>query len=92
MRVITNTNPQMKLGEVDIGRLQIDLKSRDEIPKMLIGFQHIYTTPELREEIFKLLENLIPAKIDKNNGRPGMHLLLAKRLQPIGGKFWLWVL
>ena len=64
----------MKLGEVDIARIEFDLRSRDEIPKMLIGFQHIYTTPGLREEVFKLLENLIPERINKNTGRPGMEL------------------
>ena len=74
MRVVKSKNPQMKLGEIDIGRIEFDLRCRDEIPKMLIGFQHIYTTPELREEIFKVLENLIPQNIDKNNGRPGMQL------------------
>ena len=33
---------QMKIGEVDISRIEFDLKSRDEIPKLLMGLQAIY--------------------------------------------------
>ncbi len=29
--------PQMKIGEVSIADIQFDLRSRDEIPKVLIG-------------------------------------------------------
>ena len=72
MRVVTNL--QMKLGEIDISQVKIDLKARDEIPKLLIGFQHIYTNLKIRGEVFKALEKLIPDNINKNNGRPGMEL------------------
>jgi len=67
-------DPQMKLGSVDISRIKFDLSSRDEIPKLLLGLQHIYCTPEIREEVFKILEEIIPENTDKNNGRPGMDL------------------
>jgi len=40
---------QMQFGEVDIGTIVFDLRSHDEIPKLLMGLQHIYCTPELRE-------------------------------------------
>lgn len=64
----------MQLGGVGISQIQIDLRARDEVPKMLIGFQHIYTNLKIREEVFKALEEMIPEKIDKDNGRPGMEL------------------
>ena len=44
---------QMKFGEVDIATVEFDLRSRDEIPKLLMGLQHIYCTPELREEVLR---------------------------------------
>jgi transposase, IS5 family len=65
---------QMKIGQANISTIEFDLKSRDEIPKILIGLQHIYTTPETRQEVFKILEGIIPEGTDSKNGRPGMEL------------------
>lgn len=65
---------QRILGSLDICKIKIDLRSRDEMPKILLGLQYIYCTDEVREEIFQILEELIPSNIDKNNGRPGMDL------------------
>ena len=65
---------QMKFGEVDIATIEFDLRSRDEIPKLLMGLQHIYCTPEIREEVFKLLARIVPKDVDNKNGRPGMEL------------------
>lgn len=65
---------QLKFGEVNIAEIEFDLRSRDEIPKLLMGLQHVYCTPELRQEIFGILERLIPSKTDSNKGRPGMNL------------------
>ncbi len=70
----------MKLGELAIADIKLDPKSRDDIPQILRGLQHIYTTPELREPIFAILEEVLPerqiegmtVKADPNNGRPGM--------------------
>lgn len=72
MRVIQIS--QMQVGEVDISKIKLDSKSRDDIPQLLAGLQHIYTDPTIRDEIFKLLAGHIAPKIDKNNGRPGMAL------------------
>jgi len=63
-----------QFGEVDISKIQFDLRSRDEIPKLLMGLQYIYTTPELRKAVFDILATMIPQGIDPNNGRPGMVL------------------
>ena len=65
---------QIKIGEVNIKDIKFDLRSRDEIPKTLIGLQKIFCTPDLREKIFSLLEEHINPDIDKGTGRPGMNL------------------
>lgn len=72
MRVVKN--PQMQFGEVDISEIKFDPKSRDDIPQVLKGLQHIYINKNTREEIFQLLEKKVAPKINKNNGRPGMDL------------------
>lgn len=65
---------QMKLGEVDIAGIQFDLRSRDEIPQLLMGLQHIWCTPELRQEVFTILEKIVPEGTSPDTGRPGMEL------------------
>jgi len=67
-------DPQVMLGQVDISQIKFDLRSRDEIPKLLMGLQYIYCTPEIRREVFKVLETIVPTGTDANNGRPGMIL------------------
>jgi IS5 family transposase len=68
--------PQLKLGEQDIAAITFDPKSRDDIPKILRGLQHLYTTPDLRAQVFAILAEVIPdgrnGKADTDNGRPGM--------------------
>jgi len=66
--------PQMQFGQVDISDISFDLRSRDEIPKLLMGLQYIYCTPEIRKQVFKILEEMVPEGTDTNNGRPGMLL------------------
>jgi len=64
----------MKLGEIAISEIKINLRSRDDIPPLLLGLQHIYTNPDLREAVFGILEENILADTDPQNGRPGMDL------------------
>ena len=64
---------QMKLGEVAIERVEIPTKSRDELPAVLKGLQWIYSTPEISEQIFKLLEEKVQGT-KKQTGRTGMYL------------------
>ena len=40
----------MEFWEKDIADIEFDPQSRDEIPKLLIGLQHIYRTTAIREE------------------------------------------
>ena len=69
---------QLQLGEQDIGAIHIDARSRDDIPRLLRGLQFIYTTPELREQVFAILSEVLPQRPDgegpvsATNGRPGM--------------------
>ena len=67
-------DPQLQFGEQDIGAIVLDPKSRDDIPQLLRGLQHIYTTPELRARVFAILEEVVPAgrhgKANTDTGRP----------------------
>jgi hypothetical protein len=64
----------MQIGEVDVSKVKFDLKSRDDIPKILRGLQHLYVDLPLRTKLFALLEEHIAPRVDKRNGRPGMTL------------------
>jgi len=64
---------QLALGRTPIERVNIPLKSRDELPPILAGLQWIFQTPEINEKIFALLEaKWMEGK--KATGRPGMDL------------------
>jgi len=65
---------QMKFGEVDIATINFDPRSRDEIPKLLMGLQEIYCNRKVRDAVFTALRDLIPEGVDANNGRRGMDL------------------
>lgn len=70
-------NPQLQFGQVAIADILLDPKSRDDIPQILRGLQHIYCTPALRAEVFEILQQVIPLNEDgepvsADNGRPGM--------------------
>jgi IS5 family transposase len=72
MRVVQNT--QMHIGEVDVSRIVIDPKSRDDIPQILRGLQHLYKDQSTRVKLFHLLESEMAPEVDKLTGRPGMTL------------------
>ncbi|MCP4285982.1 MAG: ISNCY family transposase [Gammaproteobacteria bacterium] len=73
-------DPQLQIGEQDISAIRLDPKSRDDIPQILLGLQHIYTTREVREAVFAILEEVLAersdegesGKVDPHTGRPGM--------------------
>ncbi|GJQ24517.1 hypothetical protein BIY37_00755 [Candidatus Brocadia sapporoensis] len=64
---------QRKLGVISISEVKLPLKSRDELPPILRALQHIYITPELNEEVFRILEGKV-LKGKKKTGRYGMEL------------------
>lgn len=71
---------QFQFEQVAIEDIRLNPRSRDDIPQILRGLQHIYTAPALRTEVFAILEDVVPVhqidsgikKADTNNGRPGM--------------------
>lgn len=70
-KVIEN---QLKIGQVDISNIEIDINCRDEIPQLLMGLKAIYLNRNLRNEVFKILKGIVPENVDAGNGRPGMDL------------------
>jgi len=70
---------QKDMGRISVEDIQINPKSRDDIPQILLGLQHIYTTPTLKKDVFSILAELRPASksnpaelSNPDNGRPGM--------------------
>ena len=70
MRKVENT--QMQFGEIAIAQIEIDSKSRNDIPAVLKGLQHIYTNPPLRDRVFTLLLEQVRPGVDLKVGRPGL--------------------
>jgi len=73
--------PQMSFGEIDISRIKLNPKCRDDIPAILSGLQFIYVTPELHDSVFNILKTVIPKRTNDDSstesvssslGRPGM--------------------
>ncbi len=73
-------SPQLCIGQIDIADVVIDVTSRDDIPLLLLGLQHLYCTRPLRDAIFRILKELAPIQTDGeqtrvvslDKGRPGM--------------------
>ena len=65
---------QAQLGELPIADIELDMKSRDDIPQLLRGLQYLYMHVELREAVFSLLKAHIQPNTSNDNGRPGMSL------------------
>ena len=70
MRVVNDT--QLQFGEVEMSRIEGELRSREELPKRRRGVHPIYGTPELRSQVVAILEELVPQGGDTKTGRPGM--------------------
>jgi IS5 family transposase len=64
---------QMNLRTVAIADVKFPLKSRDELPPVLMALQYIFITPELNEKVFEILEHKICSG-KKKTGRKGMDL------------------
>lgn len=67
-------NPQLQFGQVPIENIRIDIKSRDDIPQLLLGLQHIYIHKNIFTQVLNILESHISPDKDYDNGRPGMDL------------------
>ena len=78
-------NPQISFGQIPIADIKLDPQSRDDIPAILVGLQHIYTDPVLQDSVFEILKQIIPKRdreqstdkelnesVSSSLGRPGM--------------------
>ena len=45
-------NPLLGRGEVCIEDIEMDLKSRDDLPALLVGLRYLYSQEPLRERLF----------------------------------------
>ena len=84
-------NPQLERGEVRIEDIELDIKSRDDIPAILIGLQYLYSQKALRDRLFALMDKYILPGVNRKVGRPGMAmwsiLVLAVVKQGLGCDF-----
>ena len=70
----TIRNPQMALGEIRIEDIELDWKSRDDIPALLLGLQFLYSDETFRVRLFTLMDEYMLPGIDRQVGRPGMEM------------------
>jgi len=52
MRIVKSS--QSSFGQVDIAEIEINPRSRDDIPAVLKGLQYIYVNPAIRDQVFAL--------------------------------------
>jgi len=64
---------QLEIGGISISEVQIDKRSRHQLPQLMSGLQYIFVTPGLNEKVFEILEEKI-LKGKKDTGRLGMSL------------------
>lgn len=67
-------SPQLQLGEHDVSTIKFDTLSRDDIPQLLRGLQHLYDDKEDRDAVLDLLRENVLEEVDADTGRPGMSL------------------
>lgn len=64
---------QLSLGVIPIGEVSINQKNRHQLAPVLVALQYIFTTPELSEQVFEILEDKILSG-KKKTGRLGLSL------------------
>lgn len=64
---------QTELGLELIADVDLSMRSRDQLPKLLAGLQYIFVNSEVNHSVFELLEKKIYSK-SNHTGRPGMSL------------------
>jgi len=64
---------QLNLRTIAVSDVKLPMKSRDELPPVLLALQHIFITPLLNEQVFSLLEKKVVGN-KKKTGRKGMDL------------------
>ena len=62
------------LGSVPIKDIELDTKSRDDTPAILIGLQAVWRSEETRDKLLRLLNESTPPGVRRDTGREGMDL------------------
>ena len=81
---------QINLRTVAVADVKFSLKSRDELPPLLMALQYIFVTPALNEQVFELMEKKICSG-KKKTGRKGMdlwHILVLAVVRHACGTNW----
>ncbi|GAB3348989.1 hypothetical protein GCM10027566_04680 [Arachidicoccus ginsenosidivorans] len=79
------------LRTLPIADANLNFKSRDELPPIFKALQFIFTTPELNENVFEILEKRVFPKAKKKVGRKGMdlwHVLVLAVVRHAMGTDW----
>ena len=76
---------QLEIGGAFIEDLVIDPKSRDDIPALLLGLQHLHADRTLRSRLFALLESEVYPGVRSTRPRSLTDFALQ---QPENGVFW----
>ena len=63
---------QLRLDVASVPDVQLDFTCRDEIVPILRALQHIYATPELRDEILRRVAADVNSNTFHNRGREGL--------------------
>jgi hypothetical protein len=70
-KLMRDTFPaQRTIGEIDIADIKIDVRSRDDIPLILLGLQHLYCTADLREKVFEIIKEILPTQVIEGQPKP----------------------
>ena len=76
-------NPQPGLDILPIEKVLLPIRSRDELPPILAGLQWIWTHPDLKVQIFALLEQKVLAGNLLNSATERIHSLWSKAGDPL---------
>ena len=68
----TKINKSSTLGVIPIEDIEIDVDSRDDIPRSLRALQEIWQKPDLRDQILQVIQNHVGDGVHQDTGRPGM--------------------
>ncbi len=70
MRNTINRSPT--LGVVPIEEIELDVDSRDDIPRILRALQEIWQRPGSRDQILQVIQDQVGDGVRQDTGRPGM--------------------
>jgi hypothetical protein len=73
MRIVKSS--QSSFGQVDIAKIELSARSRDDIPAVLKGLQYIYVNAVTRDKVFALLEKKLGTGRKKGDRSKSVYLL-----------------